>query len=100
LEYNDHQGIGLSDEELRYALDLILANYPKLVRDAARNSAALNKEIVETAPLPDHLEMVAGAPRSRLNVYGILPLELNETERKFAELLDADPSGTVLWWHR
>ncbi len=100
LEYNDHQGIGLSDEELRYALNLILANYPKLVRDAARTSAALNKEMIETAPLPDHLEMAAGVPRSRLNVYGILPPDLNEIERKFAELLDADRSGTVLWWHR
>ena len=100
LEYNDHQGIGLSDEELRRALNLILAIYPKLVRDAARASAALNKEIVETAPLPDHLAMAAGAPRSHLNVYGVMPPDLNETERKFAELLDADPLGTVLWWHR
>ncbi|MEI2782575.1 MAG: hypothetical protein V9H25_15490 [Candidatus Competibacter sp.] len=36
----------------------------------------------------------------RLNAYGIMPPELNEHERKFAELLDADTSGTVLWWHR
>ncbi|MDG4598218.1 MAG: DEAD/DEAH box helicase family protein [Candidatus Contendobacter sp.] len=100
LEYNDHQGIGLSDEELRDALNVILAHYPKLVRDAARASAALNKEIVETAPLPERLEMAPGAQRSRLNVYGVLPPELNENERKFAELLDADPSETVLWWHR
>jgi type III restriction enzyme len=100
LEYNDHQGIGLSDEELRYALDLILANYPKLVRDAARASAALNKEIVETAPLPEHLEIAPGAQRSCLNVYGVMPPDLNENERKFAELLDADTSEMVLWWHR
>ncbi|MFZ1640807.1 MAG: DEAD/DEAH box helicase family protein [Candidatus Contendobacter sp.] len=100
LEYNDHQGIGLSDEELRYALDLILANYPKLVRDAARASAALNKKTMETAHLPEHLEMAAGAQRSRLNVYGVMPPDLNEHERKFAELLDADTSGTALWWHR
>lgn len=100
LEYNDHQGIGLSDEELRDALNLILVNYPKLVRDAARTSAALNKEIVETAPLPDHLEIAAGAPHSRLNVYGVILPDLNEHERKFAEMLDADTKGTVLWWHR
>ena len=100
LEYNDHQGIGLSDDELRRALNLILAIYPRLVRDAARASAALNKEIIETAPLPEHLEMAAGTPRSRLNVYGVMLPDLNETERKFAELLDADTTGTVLWWHR
>jgi len=37
---------------------------------------------------------------SRLNVYGVMPLDLNPPERKFADLLDADTSGTVLWWHR
>jgi hypothetical protein len=100
LEYNDHQGIGLSDEELRDALNLILVNYPKLVRDAARASAALNKEIVETAPLPESMEMVPDARRSRLNIYGVMPPDLNENERKFVELLDADTTGTVLWWHR
>ncbi|MDG4585759.1 MAG: DNA/RNA helicase, partial [Candidatus Competibacter sp.] len=100
LEYNDHQGIGLSDEELRDVLNVILANYPNLVRDAARASAARNKEIVETAPLPESVEMAPGAQRSRLNVYGVMPPDLNEHERKFAELLDADTTGTVLWWHR
>lgn len=100
LEYNDHQGIGLFNQELRDALNLILVNYPKLVRDAARASAALNKEIVETAPLPEHLEIASGVQRSRLNVYGVMPPELNEHERKFAELLDADTTGTVLWWYR
>jgi type III restriction enzyme len=100
LEYNDHQGIGLSDEELRDALNVILAHYPKLVRDAARICAARSKEIVEAAPLPESMEIAPGAQRSRLNVYGIMPPELNEHERKFAELLDADTSGTVLWWHR
>jgi hypothetical protein len=100
LEYNDHQGIGLSDEELRRALNLILAIYPRLLRDAARICAARSKEIVETAPLPEQVEMAPGAQRSRLNVYGIMPPDLNEHERKFAEWLDADPLGTVLWWHR
>ncbi|HRZ05577.1 MAG TPA: DEAD/DEAH box helicase family protein [Candidatus Competibacteraceae bacterium] len=100
LEYNDHQGIGLSDEELRRALNLILAIYPRLLRDAARICAAHNKEIVEAAPLPESMEIAPGAQRSRLNVYGVMPPDLNEHERKFAEWLDADPSGTVLWWHR
>ncbi|KAB2931425.1 MAG: DNA/RNA helicase [Candidatus Contendobacter sp.] len=100
LEYNEHQGIGLSDEELRRALNLILATFPHLLRDAARTCAARNKEIVEAAPLPDSVEMAAGVQRSRLNVYGVMPPDLNEHERQFAELLDADAAGTVLWWHR
>jgi type III restriction enzyme len=26
--------------------------------------------------------------------------DLNDTERQFAEMLDADTSSTVVWWHR
>jgi len=99
-EYNEHQGIGLAEEDLRRALNLILTAYPKLVRDAARTCAARGKEIAETALLPESVELALDAQRSRRNVYGVMPPDLNEPERKFAELLDADPSGAVLWWHR
>ncbi len=100
LEYNEHQGIGLSEEELRRTLNLILASFRRLVPDAARTCAARLKEIVEAAPLPESLEALSDCPRSRLNGYGLMPPDLNEHERKFAELLDADTSGTVRWWHR
>ncbi len=100
LEYNVEGGQALSEDELRQALYLILATYPHLLRDAERASLAHCKEIVETASLPSTLEMPEGALLSRLNVYGVMPQDLNEPERKFAELLDADTSGTVLWWHR
>ena len=99
-EYNDHQGLGLSEEEIRRALNLILTAFPHLLRDAARICAVRNKEIVDAAPLPEQVEMALDAQRSRRNVYGVLPPDLNEHERKFAELLDADGSGTVSWWHR
>ncbi|BBL74442.1 DEAD/DEAH box helicase [Methylomagnum ishizawai] len=100
LEYNDEQGIGLDEGELRRALNLILATYPNLVRDAVRACMARDKEILDTAPLPAQVEALPGAARSRLNIYGIMPPDLNEPERKFAELLDANASGNVLWWHR
>jgi len=44
--------------------------------------------------------IIEGDSRSRLNVYGLLPQDLNDTERRFAETLDADITGTVTWWHR
>jgi type III restriction enzyme len=99
-EYNEHQGQELSESEIVRALNLILATYPNLLRNAKREGAARNKEVVHAASLPEQLETPPGVPRSRLNVYGIMPQDLNEPERKFAELLDADTSGTVLWWHR
>lgn len=99
-EYNDHQGLGLSEEEVRRALNLILTVFPHLLRDAARLSAAHNKEIVDAALLPEQIEMALNVQRSRRNIYSVMPPDLNEPERKFAELLDADLSGTMLWWHR
>ena len=30
----------------------------------------------------------------------MVPSDLNETERKFARLLEADTGNTVKWWHR
>lgn len=100
LEYNEHQGIGLSDEELRRALNLILAIFPHLVRDAVRICAARAKETLEAALLPSTVEMPPGAQRSLRNIYGVMPQDLNTHERQFAELLDADSSTTVRWWHR
>jgi type III restriction enzyme len=56
--------------------------------------------VLNAASLPEQIEMPPGALRSRLNIYGVMPQDLNKPERAFAELLDADTSGTVLWWHR
>lgn len=100
LEYNDQGGMDLGEDELRLALHLILATYPRLLRDAERSCLASCKEILETASLPESVEMPPGAMPSRLNAYGVMPQDLNEPERQFAELLDVDTSGTVLWWHR
>ncbi len=99
-EYNEHQGMDLSEPDLARALNLILATFPVLVRDAARVCAANFKTIEDAKELPPFLEVPEGVSRSRLNVYGIMPQDLNNTERQFAQLLDADTSGTVLWWHR
>jgi len=100
LEYNDVGGMALDEDELRQALYLILATYPRLLRDAERACLASYKEIWDTASLPDSVDMPPGATLSRLNAYGVMPQDLNEPERKFAELLDTNTSGVVLWWHR
>ncbi len=99
-EYNEHSGIDLSEQDLARALNLILATFPNVVRDAARVCAASFKTLDDARPLPPSLELPEGTHRSRHNGYGIMPPDLNNTERQFALMLDADTSGTVLWWHR
>lgn len=96
----DNDGIEMDEEELTRALYLIMATYPNLVKRAARTCAAQYKETVDAAELPENVEMPPGTQLSRLNVYGVMPQDLNRPEKAFAEMLDADTSGTVEWWHR
>ncbi len=95
-----HRGIDIDDAGLERALNRIMAAYPHLVRLAARGCAAKFKEVAAVAPLPEFVDLPAGARKSRLNAYGVMPPDLNGPELAFAELLDADLSGTVDYWFR
>ncbi len=99
-EYNEHQGMDLSEQGLACALNLILATFPRLVRDASRVCSARFKQVFDADVLPPFIEAPDCISRSRLNVYGVMPQDLNDTEHRFAEMLDADTSSTVAWWHR
>ena len=95
-----HRGIDTDDAGIELALNRIMAAYPHLIRMAARTCAAKFKEIFDAAPLPEFVELPAGVKKSRLNIYGVMPQDLNGPERAFADLLDADTSGTVEYWFR
>jgi hypothetical protein len=99
-EYNEYQGMELSTVELAQSLNMILALYPALIRNASKSCLAQFKEVYDTAELPKQIEAAEAINRASLNSYGIIPTGLNETERKFAQLLETDTSNTVRWWHR
>jgi type III restriction enzyme len=99
-EYNEHQGLDLPEADVERAFHLILAAYPRLLTQALRACAARHKEAVQAESLPLQTMAPPATARSRLNLYAVLPPDLNSHERAFAELLDADLSGTVRWWHR
>lgn len=99
-EYNEYQGMDLSDIELAQALNMILALYPKIIRNATKICMAEFKKVDVTAELPKQIETSELINRACLNSYGIMPNGLNTDERKFAEILDTDTSHTVNWWHR
>ena len=94
------RGFEYTQHELDLVLDLILVAFPSLIRQAARECAAQYAELMDTSPLPVSIELPSGARTSRLNVYGVMPPDLNRDEIAFAEMLDSDLSGTVEWWHR
>ncbi len=99
IEFDKH-GYDDSPESIQRGLNLILASFPHLVRDVERKCAARYKETYEVAQWPGVWEADGEMERSRLNVYGVLPNDLNNPERAFAKLLDEDLSDTVEYWYR
>lgn len=95
-----HRGVDTDDTGIELALNRIMAAYPHLIRNAARTCSAKFKETFDATPLPEFVELPAGVKKSRLNVYGVMPQDLNGPEQAFAQLLDADTSGTVEYWFR
>lgn len=89
-----------SPEKLRRAVHLILVANPGLLRDTVRGCCADNAQLVDTAPLPESVDWPSGCATALLGNYGVFPPDMNNDETAFAQLLDADMSGTVEWWHR
>lgn len=94
------QEIAHNEEQLEYALDLILVQHPGLLREARKMCEARYTEVVAASALPKKIASDVPWDRSPRNVYGIYPADLNTWERAFAEWLDNAEDGLVLWWHR
>ena len=86
--------------EVKRMLNTLLALHPELLYDAQRAALAKHARILTAEPLPEAIESDDALPTSGRNLYGVVPGGLNTWERNFAQVLDHDPSGSVLWWHR
>jgi superfamily II DNA or RNA helicase len=89
-----------SKEELEDGLAHILALRPDILPKAVSEAFAAHTVSAHASDLPAVLESNDALAGSRFNVYGVYPADLNNWERSFAERLDNDLSGTILWWHR
>jgi type III restriction enzyme len=92
--------VAQDEERLEAALSLILVRFPGLLKEVEKSCAARFSFTREAEPLPGFIESTEALKPSYKNLYGIYPDDLNEWEVEFVKLLDNDPSGTVLWWHR
>lgn len=90
----------LEDLSLKRGLDLILAAYPNLLKNAIRECLANHAIAVDAAAIPDKITSEYPLQSSRLNIYRVISDSLNRWEKEFADKLDNDTTGTVLWWHR
>ena len=87
-------------EKLAEYLDVLLATHPELLQEAQRMTLIRGASFEDAEELPNELTSDLPLSTSALNIYNAVPLGLNSWEREFGDLLDADTTGTVLWWHR
>ncbi len=89
------------DEQVSHMLNVILCARPELLYAAQKAALATHCEVEQTEEgLPMAFEHESPLATSRLNVYRVMPPDLNSWERPFAELLDHDAQKVVRWWHR
>ena len=98
----EQHGLDVFDtpEKLRNALHKILALRPEQLKNAISETIASHIAAEAVEPLPATITSTDPLTPARLNLYGVFPGDLNSWELPFAEKLDNDLSGTVLWWHR
>lgn len=89
-----------SADKLDDALDIILVTFPSILREAQKRAAADYTEIFEAEPIPRVYTSFVRCDPSRMNVYGVVPSDLNRWERAFASALDTEFVGAIDWWHR
>lgn len=89
-----------SAEKVRAGLHKILALRPLQLKRAISEAVAKYTTTENAAEIPSSVTSFVQLDAARLNLYGIFPDDLNTWERPFAEYLDNDLTGAVLWWHR
>ena len=98
----DANGIPAGDDpkEVRSGVNRLLALAPEHVKQAVRKVINRHTTVKKASPIPKYIQSDYALKPSRLNVYKVFPADLGSWEVPFAEMLDEDSSGAVLWWHR
>lgn len=86
------------ERDLRRALNLVLVQFPTLLKDALRRAMGACADVMDAAELPQEWLSQYELSTSPRNLYGIMPAGLNTWEQPFADWLDRHPR--VLWWTR
>lgn len=96
----DERGIEADERDLRRAIDLAGMSEAEKLKEAIKTANGRNVRIDQSEPIPDRHFGPKGLKSAAKSAYGVFPARLNKEERDFAELLDADATGTVKWWMR
>lgn len=96
----DDEGIDAEERDLRRALDLAVMGEPEKLKEAMKTAQGRNVRLSDAEPIPESYFGPDSLPVAMKSAYGVFPARLNQEEQKFAEILDEDGTGTVLWWMR
>lgn len=96
----DEGGFAYTETDLRRTVHLAVMREQDALLTAIKTEQGKRARLENIEPIPEthfDFEDVAHAAKA---AHGVFPSRMNRPERKFAELLDADKTGTVLWWLR
>ncbi len=93
-------GYSFTDQDLRRTIQLAVMREPDALMAAIKVEQGKRARLDDAIPIPETIFDYADLTVARKASHGVFPSRMNKPERAFAEMLDADTSGTVLWWLR
>ena len=93
-------GYSFTDQDLRRTIQLAVMREPDALMAAIKVEQGKRARLDDTVAIPEMIFDYADLAVARKASHGVFPSRMNKPERAFAEMLDADTSGTVQWWLR
>ncbi len=93
-------GYSFTDQDLRRTTQLAVMREPDALMTAIKVEQGKRARLDNTIPIPEAIFDHSDLSIARKASHGVFPSRMNNPERAFAEMLDADTSGTVQWWLR
>ncbi len=93
-------GYAFTDQDLRRTIQLAVMRDPDALMKAIKEEQGKRARLDNTIPIPNPLFDFADLTPAIKAAHGVFPSRMNKPERAFAEMLDADTTGTVRWWLR
>lgn len=93
-------GYDFTDQDLRRTIQLAAMREPGALISAIKEEQGKRARLDAAVPIPDAIFDFADLAPASKGSHGVFPSRMNNPERRFAEMLDDDTSGTVQWWLR
>lgn len=96
----DEAGYVFEKTDLRRTIQLAAMREPEALLAAIKREQGARCRLENSEPIADPLFDREDAASAQRGAHGIFPSGMNKPEREFAEMLDEDDTGSVMWWLR